>query len=604
MKKTTVLLLILLLGSLPGRIQAKSPPSATKGPTPDSKVLVIFVDSLRPDIVDDMVAKGKLPNIKKLFYDKGLRFQNFYSTFPSLTVNAVSCLVTGQWPNHTGLKAQTLFERFPLKKKPLLKRIFTGADHYPKRSNMLTGIEKPAQVLKQNKIKAFYDLLGEQYHTSLIPVSPTVVPWAWPHLAANDVDHPYFVTTEAPQMLDDLNGKYAQRYMATDTRGKLFIVWFGQMDEEQHREEWGQFSDQTQKQMENVDQWLGKIYDAFLSESRGRQPYVVLFSDHGAYGGKDGIYNQPYYIGRDFFYKILKMNVKGPDFSAHHPGTDLDSYTYIDNMGRGQARIFLPVADSTSGNWERPNTLYELEHYGLGPNRKPVNMIQELLNINLDERNKFRGTIDPHPVDLVFVKLSEELIYVLRQGGAKALIQVENRDGKSRYRYRPVQNVTQDQTGHITYDEALASDPFGYLKDPKFHAPDPVKFIEEFHSDQEWLDATYETAYPDAITILTKAFFWKPEFAAMAKQQDPDIWLSAAPGWNFRFEDINGADHGAILREALHATLMFSGPNIRSGTDAVPHRIIDLTPTLLQLIGYKGKANLDSVPIEGIYENS
>jgi hypothetical protein len=329
-----------------------------------------------------------------------------------------------------------------------------------------------------------------------------------------------------------------------------------------------------------------------------------LFSDHGGYGGENNIYNQPYYLGRDFFYKQLKVNVRGPDHSVHLTGSDLESYAYIDNMGRGESRIFLPVGDILSGNWERPNTLYELEHYGLGPNRKSIDLIQEILSINLEARNKFPGKIDPHPVDLLFVKISENLIYVIRQGGARALIEVE-RDGKNlRTRYRPVENVVQEENGKLTYTDTLTKDPFGYLKDPKFHAPDPSKFIQEFHTDQEWLDATYETSYPDAITALTRSLVWSPELVHLAKSQDPDIWLSAAPGWNFRFEDINGADHGAILRDSMHATLMFSGTNIRTGVDPTPHRIIDVTPTLLQLIGYKGKADLDSVPIEGIYEAS
>ncbi|MFH1800045.1 MAG: alkaline phosphatase family protein [Candidatus Omnitrophota bacterium] len=606
MKKDFRLLIAILCFSLAGTGYAQdwASGSSPKGPASDAQVLVIFVDSLRPDTVEVMVQQNKLPNIKKLFFDKGLRFQNFFTAFPSLTVNATGCLITGKWQDQTGLKAQSLFERFPVHKKSIVKRMFSAHEHFPRHFNMLTRVEKAAEVLKQNKIKAFYDYLGEKYHTALVPVSPAVVPWAWPHIAANDVDHPYSVATEAPEIVDDLNGKYALRYMVPDTRGKLFMIWFPQMDEEQHLREKGQFSEEAQKRLENVDQWLGKIYDGLIQESRGREPYVILFSDHGAYGGEDGIYNQPYYLGRDFFYQFLKMNLRGPDHSANHPGTDLESYTYIDNMGRGQARIFLPLGDSSSGKWDRPNTLYELEHYGLGPNRKPINLVQELLDINLEARNKFPGKIDPHPVNFVFVKLSEELLYVLGQGGAKALIHIENKNGTLRYRYQPVENLSQSENGRLTYKETLALDPFGYLKDPKFHAEDAVKFIQGFHNDQEWLEATYETAYPDAITALARAWSWRPELSALAKSQDPDLWLSAAPGWNFRYEDINGADHGALLRDALRSTLMISGPHIRAGVDPTPHRIIDLTPTLLQLMSYTGKTDLDSVPIEGIYENS
>ena len=55
-----------------GQAQDRISESSPKGLPPDAKVLVIFVDSLRPDIVEAMVKKNKLPNIQKLFFDKDL----------------------------------------------------------------------------------------------------------------------------------------------------------------------------------------------------------------------------------------------------------------------------------------------------------------------------------------------------------------------------------------------------------------------------------------------------------------------------------------------------------------------------------------------------
>ncbi|HNX68841.1 MAG TPA: alkaline phosphatase family protein [Candidatus Omnitrophota bacterium] len=584
-------------------------PAATvpaKGPNPDAKVLFIFVDSLRPDTVDDMVREGKLPNIKKFFYDQGLRLPNFYSSFPSLTVNAYGELLTGQWPDRTGLKAQSLFERYRTRRKGFWKRLFRINETFPKRANMLTDVEAAPNLLKRNGIKTLYDLLGEKFHPSIVPVSPTTAPMAWPHVAANDVEHPYHATVEATQKFDDINGKYAMQYMVSDTRGKLFMLWFMEMDEEQHHEEKGQRSDKTREKLIKIDEWLGKIHEGLVRENGGREIYLILFSDHGAYTGPGEVHNQPYHIARDFFYDTLKMNTRGPDYAVNHPGTDLDRYTYIDNMGRGQARIFLPVGDAQSGNWNRPNTLYELEHYGLGPNRKPVNLIRELLRIDLSARNKFPGQTDPHPVRFIFVKLAKDLVYILGQNGAAALLRIEENQSKLRYRYTPVRDVSQDAAGKLSWQEPAGADPFGYLTDPKFHAPDASKFLANFHDDREWLEATYETDFPEAVSALAHSFSWRPDLERLAPSEDPDICLSATPGWNFRIEDTNGVDHGAINRDAMRATLMLSGPNIRSGTDTKPHRLIDVTPTLFQLLGYdySKTTHLDSEPIEGIYEKS
>ena len=569
----------------------------------DAKVLVIFVDSLRPDVVDEMVAAGQLPFIKEHFYDRGLRFPNFFSTFPSLTINAFTCVLTGQWPDESGLKAQSLFERYPTHPKPLLKKMFFVPEDFPRHFNLLSKIDKAAEILRQNRVKALYDTLGEKYHPSVVPVSPSVTPWAWPHVAANEVDHPYRVSIEAAEHLDTLNGVYGLRYMVPDTRGRLFMIWFTEMDVDQHKYKGGQFAPEVRQRMIAVDDWARKIYDGLVKEDNGKLPYVVLFSDHGSYGGRDGVYNQPYYLGRDFFYQTLKMNVQGPDYVMSHPGTDSGAFTYIDNMGRGQARIFLPVGDLWSGNWERPNTLRELRQYGRGPNRKSVDLLRDLLEINLEARNEFPGKIDPHPVDLIFVKLSEKVLYAVRRG-AEALIRIEDADGLSLIRYTPVKNVSQTAEGQLTFEEDWTADPFGYLRDPGFRAPNARQFLGESHNDKEWLEATTATDYPDAISALVHGLSWKTKLARLAGSQDPDLWLTATPGWNFRIEELRGADHGSLYKDSMRSTLMISGPRIRSGVDPSPLRLIDLTPTLYQLIGEKdNKKALSSVPIAGIYED-
>ncbi len=596
-----VFILSLLLFMTGGAVSASPGP---KGPPKDAKVLFIFVDSLRPDVVDEMVEAGQLPFIKKHFYDEGLRFSNFLTIFPSLTVCVFGNLLAGTWPDQSGLKAQSLFERYPTRSKPLLKRLFFISEDFPRYFNLLTKVDKAPQILKKNGVKTLYDRLGEAYHPAVVPVSPTVTPWAWPHVAANEVDRPYRVAVEAYERLDTLNARYGLRYMVPDTRGRIFMLWFPEMDSDQHRHEWGQYSPEVRKKLEAVDRWADEIYRGLTRENNRRPPYVILFSDHGAYGGAGGIYNQPYYLGRDLFYKTFKMNVRGPDYTISHPGMDDKSFAYIDNMGRGQARIFLPVGDSCSGDWSRPNTFYELRHYGRGPNRKPVDMVRELLELDLSERNAFPGKVAPYPVDLLFVKISEDLIYVARRGGIEALIRIRRENGRlSRYLYEPVRNFSQDAAGNLTYEKNAAADPFGYLKDPKFRAPDAARFLGEFHDDREWLEATYETDYPDAISLLAHSLSWRPELARLAGSQDPDLWVSAAPGWNFRIEDIRGADHGSIHKESLRCVLMVSGPGVRRGVDPEPHRSIEVAPTLLQMLGSRKTKDLDAYPIEGIYED-
>jgi len=122
-------------------------------------------------------------------------------------------------------------------------------------------------------------------------------------------------------------------------------------------------------------------------------------------------------------------------------------------MGRGQAQIYLPVGDSTSADWNRPNTFYELTHYGLGPNRSPVNLIDALAAINLEDRNEFPGITPSRPIDLLFVKISSTLIYVRKTDGGEALIKISGDENNPFYQYVPVSGFSQEKNGDLKYKE-------------------------------------------------------------------------------------------------------------------------------------------------------
>jgi hypothetical protein len=552
-----------------------------------AKVLLFYVDGLRPDTVEEMVKEEQLPNIKNYFYEHGARFKNFFTIYPSNTLIANGLFMTGRWPEKSGLKTQAMFIRFPAGGTP-------GKKGYPKQFNLLTQTEVAPRVLKESKTKAIYNYLGERYHAGVAPINPYPAPTAWPHVAANAVDRPYLVTTEAPDKIDGINGEYALRYMTSDPRGQVFMVWFAGLDEDQHRTPSGQFGEVREKMVE-VDKWIGRIVERMKRQDTNSRFYIMLFSDHGAYGGKEGIPNQPFHIARDYLYEQLKMNVLGPDFSITHPGTDSKSYVYVDNMGRGQAKLFLPVADSTSADWSRPNTFYELTHYGLGPNRKPINLVKALSEIDLRKRNEFRSKTTNFPVDFVIIKISHELFYV-RRGESEGLIAIKKEQGKDLYRYWGVRNFEQDIEGKLSYDEDVSVDPFDYMKENL-----AANFFKEYHDESEWLKATYKSEFPDAVVALCKSSSWSPELITHARSEDADIILSAAPGWNFRIENIKGADHGSIRRDSMLATFMVSGPDIRVGEIETPHRLIELLPTIFEIIDYKKKTTFDALPLDEIY---
>ncbi|MBI3009920.1 MAG: hypothetical protein HYY57_02930, partial [Candidatus Omnitrophica bacterium] len=64
-----------------------------------------------------------------------------------------------------------------------------------------------------------------------------------------------------------------------------------------------------------------------------------------------------------------------------------------------------------------------------------------------------------------------------------------------------------------------------------------------------------------------------------------------------------GTDHGYPLADSMRITLSLSGPNIAHGALQNPQRIVDILPTVLQMVGKQyDTGQMDGELIAGIYE--
>jgi hypothetical protein len=209
-------------------------------------------------------------------------------------------------------------------------------------------------------------------------------------------------------------------------------------------------------------------------------------------------------------------------------------------------------------------------------------------------------------VDLILVKLDETRVFVYRDAASQALLHRErDRRGEEVYRYEPVRSLAQAPDGVIRHDAALpGADPFGYLQDPAFlGATGGPAWLARAHTASEWLLATRHTRYPDAVVAMLKFFSWHPALQELAEVRDPDFVVTAAAGWSFRSDGGEGTDHGYPLAESMRITLMIAGPNIRRGILTAPHRIVDVLPTILEMVGRRyDPSELHGRAITGIYE--
>ncbi len=78
---------------------------------PERSAIVFFADGLDPRVVDAMMARDELPNIKRVFADGGVRVRNAIAAMPSNTYPNTVTLLTGQFPGHHGIMGNLWFDR-------------------------------------------------------------------------------------------------------------------------------------------------------------------------------------------------------------------------------------------------------------------------------------------------------------------------------------------------------------------------------------------------------------------------------------------------------------------------------------------------------------
>ena len=102
---------------------------------------------------------------------------------------------------------------------------------------------------------------------------------------------------------------------------------------------------------------------------------------------------------------------------------------------------------------------------------------------------------------------------------------------------------------------------------------------------------------------MAKFFHWARTMEDLADARDPDLLVTASNGWSFRTDGELGTDHGGPLPESMRMSCFMAGPNIRHGVVRQPHRIIDIVPTILEMIGFDDSpGSFDGQPVRGIYE--
>jgi hypothetical protein len=291
------------------------------------------------------------------------------------------------------------------------------------------------------------------------------------------------------------------------------------------------------------------------------------------------------------------------------------------------------------------NTVYDLQNYvvGLGPNGLvmrsdgSLDVERSFARINYFEflkkqtvRNNVQANVSNQPIDFVATRIPRELIapllpedlqpdddVVWLYGGPDRqtlLLSRGESGGQLSLRYLPIKNLAQDREGNLHFDrmEWQAGLPLRILEDARFDVPgdDRTGWLNNWHTDLEWLRAVHKTQYSNGLIGLHEQF---TQFVAPATDDrapgltdderrlrsfrrrqrrlaETDLQINANNHWNFDVRGFNpGGNHGSFFRISTHSTLMFAGGE-RTGIPrglaiSEPYDSLSVAPTVLALTG-------------------
>lgn len=228
---------------------------------PPRSVVVFFPDGMDRQRVDELIAAGELPNIRKLFYEGGVRVRHAVSSLPSSTYPNSSSLITGRFPGHHDILGNFWFDR-----RTLHCRDYMSFPTYRTVNDHLA-------------VPTLYDMLADHFTVNIAHHthrgvtdsidSAKVFFWAG---ALGDYS-----------LADSRAGRSVASVIRTANRvgrwPSVLMTYYPGVDEIGHR--FGTDSPRYADALVNIDRIVGQVADLLKGEGLHDSVCYVLVSDHG-----------------------------------------------------------------------------------------------------------------------------------------------------------------------------------------------------------------------------------------------------------------------------------------------------------------------------------
>lgn len=493
----------------------------------DAYVIHFVLDGTNAETFESARKKGLLPNISKMFFDSGAVFEKGLSLFPSTSTTVYQSYATGLLPGRSGIPHLQRMDRDTLE----VIDDMTISGNRMMNSDLINklALVNPASGNLGEKTSIFELLEGHpsaaiysSFHRGASYVYPKVpIKALWSAYVSGNIEK-----------VDDLALRRVMKIFSNGDETEIpryTLVGLYSSDIMGHH--FGPKSPEVEGVLARFDLFLAQFNE--LLEKRGikEKTYIVVTADHGMHES-----------GRLF--KLQKeLETKGVHFKPRSP-KDKKFIMFAADRGVVSTHIYV----RRDGGFEPltdPETLRNVPSI-YGGN---LDLIKSLLNLEATE----------------FV--------IVRRGDGNS--RVFSKDGKAA-------DIDCFRIGHSDYcsyefDRSLG-DPFNYSSNPELsHLLDGRP-----HSSSEWMHATADEMYPDAIISSSLIF---------EDGRGGDIYLTTSDGYGFR--KVKAGNHGGLSSEDMRVPAMISGPGVPKGKFGTM-RQVDLYPLLIEWFGLAvDKGNYD-----------
>ncbi len=514
----------MLLAGLLGGCLGDEPPEVVLAPQvarPDPAAVVFFVDGLDLTVLQEMLDAGQLPTIERHFVRGGTWVTHAAASYPTITYANSASFVTGLWPGHHGITGNRWFDRYSL--------IFQDYGYIATYQAVNDDLVPPT----------LYEMLHGEF-TAVISnpfnrgATRPIDNWmsmgvAW-HFELHDIINQLAVVRL--ELLAELANE-------TGRWPRLILTYFPTPDTVGHAK--GSDSELYREVLISVDRRMGQFLAALEQAGLYETTHRILISDHG---------HMPTPVGQMFDLERwleckLGVKVRTGDYGADKGYADRVKHfapARVVAVVGGQRRASLHLRTGEHW-WQRPGP-EQIEAFartfGTGPARRAS--------------ADFTALLAGLPgVDLVAWPMGPDVVRVRDSRGVGQVTRSVGPEGK-RYAYTVIQG----------------RDPLAYTA-----CPDTAELMARgSHDSHTWLEASATSARPDAVPQLLEVF---------DSPRSGDVMLFALPGWAFRPGEAGG--HGGLTRAEILVPLLFGGPDIPAGGRLHAARTVDLTPTVLGLLG-------------------